>query len=86
MNYLIKKYIDKLTINDVNNFALKNDIILNDQELSLIYNIIKNDYNKLLSKDYDKVFNKLKDNVSYSNYEKIVSLFKKYEKEYGHLL
>ena len=86
MTNLIKKYIDKLTIEDIKNYSLKNNIILSQQELIFIYDIIKNDYNKLLSNDYEEILDKLKNNLSTDNYYKVTNLFLKYKKEYGHLL
>ena len=86
MTNLIKKYIDKLTIDDIRKYSLKNDISLNQQELNFIYNTIKNDYNKLLSDNYTEILDKLKKNLSKDNYDKIVFLFHKYKKEYGYLL
>lgn len=86
MTNLIKKYIDKLTIDDIKKYSLKNGISLNQQELIFIYNTIKNDYNKLLSDNYTEILDKLKKNLSEDNYRKIEFLFYKYKKEYGYLL
>lgn len=83
---LLKNYVNKLSINDINDFALKNDIILNDSELDIIIDIIKNDYDELLYGNPDNVFNKLKNNVSSDNYDKIINLFFIYKKKYAQLL
>ena len=83
---LLKNYINKLSVNDINNFAVKNDIILNKDELNTVYDIIKNDYDELLYGNSDNVFNKLKSNVSSDNYDKIINLFFLYKKKYAQLL
>ena len=38
---LINEYVNRMTIADVNNFAIKNGIILKEDEVNLIYNHIK---------------------------------------------
>lgn len=83
---LLKNYVNKLSINDINDFAVKNDIVLNKNELNTIYDIIKNDYDELLYGNSDNVFNKLKSNVSSNNYDKIINLFFLYKKKYAQLL
>ena len=83
---LLKNYVNKLSINDINDFAVKNDIVHNKNELNTIYDIIKNDYDELLYGNSDNVFNKLKSNVSSDNYDKIINLFFLYKKKYAQLL
>ena len=83
---LLKNYITKLTKKDINDFALTNNIILNDNELNIIFDIIKNDYQDLLYNNPDKVFNKLKNKVSSDNYDKIINLFFEYKKKYAYFL
>lgn len=83
---LIKNYINKLTINDVNSLAIKNDINLNNDELNFVYDKIKNNYNDLLYGDYAYIFNELKNNVSENNYYKIKELFDTYKQKYQSLL
>lgn len=83
---LIKNYINKLTINDINGLAIKNNINLNDSELNFIYNKIKNNYNELLYNDSTNIFNELKNNVSNDNYLKIKELFTTYKNKYQSLL
>ena len=79
---LIKNYINKLSISDVNNMAIKNNINLSNDELNYIYNQIKNNYHNLLYGDSSIIFNDLKNNVSSSNYEKIKNLFDTYKQKY----
>lgn len=83
---LIKNYINKLTTNDINSIAIKNNINLNDNELNFISNQIKNNYNDLLYGDSTNIFNELKNNVSENNYLKIKELYIKYKDKYQSLL
>lgn len=83
---LIKNYINKLKKEDISVFATNNNITLNDTELSIIYDTIKNDYESLLYGNHDKVFNELKSKVSSDNYDKIINLFFEYKKKYAQFL
>jgi hypothetical protein len=85
MNNIIKRYIKIITIKDVYNFGLKNNIQLNDNELSIVYNIIKNDYEALLNND-ENIFKYLEGHISKDNYIKIRNLFNEYKKKYQNYL
>ena len=43
--YLISEYVNRMQKQDVNNFAIKQGITLDNEELDIIYNYIKNNYN-----------------------------------------
>ena len=47
MFILIKNYVDKMTIEDVKNFAIKNNIFLSDKELDFTFSFIKRNYEAL---------------------------------------
>ena len=85
-NKLLKNYINKLKKEDIKLFATNNNITLNDNELSIIYDTIKNDYESILYGNHDKVFNELKSRVSSDNYDKIINLFFEYKKKYDQFL
>lgn len=44
MYNLIKRYMDNLTKEQVNNFALKNQVYLSDEELSFTYTFVKKNW------------------------------------------
>lgn len=83
---LLKNYINNLKKEDINAFALNNNITLSNTELDIIYDTIKNDYSNLLYGNHDKVFEKLKSKVSTDNYDKIIDLFFEYKKKYAYFL
>ena len=83
---LIGKYINKIDINTINDFAIKNNIFLDKKELDIIYDILKNRYEEVLYDDDSEVRNYLKDNISLENYDKVVNLFDKYKRKYGSYL
>ena len=78
MNNLISNYISSLDINSVNSLLINNNIYLDNNELSNIYYIIKNNYNDLIN-------NKLylyKDKFNMDNYNKLNNLLNQYIKKY----
>ncbi len=83
---LIKNYISKITKTDILEFAKKNDINLNDNELEYIYNIIKNQYQEILYGDFNNIFKNLKNNINNDSYQKIVKLFFIYKEKYQSFL
>lgn len=85
MNNIIKKYINNLTKEDIEKFASKNSIELTDDELSIIYDIVINEYESLISNS-DSIFIKYKEKFSSNNYTKIYILFNEYKKRYKHYL
>ena len=46
--YLISEYVNRMQKQDVNNFAIKQGITLDNEELDIIYNNIKNNYKTLI--------------------------------------
>lgn len=82
----IEKYIQKLTINDINNFSLKNNIILNENEKRLIYNYIKKDWKIIIYGNPISIFNELKRNIKIEEYNKIEKLYYIYKNKYKNLL
>ena len=71
---LIKKYICNIKKEDINNFALKNSIILSATELDTINYILHNEIDNLLNES-DNIFIKYKNSFTVENYNKIFNLF-----------
>ncbi len=86
MKKLIQNYIHKITENDIEMFAFKNNIKLCKKEVSILYYYVKNEYETLLYGDSTCIFHDLKEKLSSENYEKVISLFKMYKEKYGHYL
>lgn len=82
---IIKKYVNILTTKDIYEFGRKNNIFLTDNEVSIIYEVIKKDYETLLYND-EKVFQYLENKISSENLNKIKIIFKEYKKKYQNYL
>lgn len=80
MNILmIRKYISKMTLDDVKNMALKQGIILDDNEISNVYKYIKSNYNIFFNGklSIDQILYDAKELVSSTNYNKFMDLYLK---------
>ena len=76
---LVEPYIGKLNKDDINTFALKNNIKLNNNELDFIYNFIKTKYKEVLNNPNNFNFTKYKNNFSNENFIKINGLINRYK-------
>lgn len=76
---LIEPYINNITKNDINSFALKNNINLNNNELEFIYNFIKTRYKEVLNNPTNFSLTKYKNNFSNENFVKINGLINRYK-------
>lgn len=83
---LIKNYVDKLTIKDIDAFALKNEVILSSSEKENILKIIKNNWYDLIYGDYEEILSSNRNSVSEDTYSKILILAQEYKKRYQSLL
>lgn len=83
--FFIKKYIDKITINDIESFALKNNIYLNNQELNIIFNLIKSNWENILN-NTNETLAYLKQEFNYETYIKIENLCFIYKQKYQNYL
>ncbi len=76
---LVEPYINKLSREDINSFALKNNIRLNSNELEFIFNFIKTRYKEILSNPNSFSLTKYKNNFSNENFVKINGLVNRYK-------
>ena len=78
-NYLIIEYIKRLRKEDIQKFALKQDIKLEEDELNIIYNHIKNDYQRFINEDPKPILNQVKKEVKPATYNKIEELYEQFK-------
>lgn len=76
---LIKEYLKRLSLKDINDFANKNNILLKDGEDKIIYDFIKNNWKEVYKGDYNKAFNSLKKEVSIDTYNAIINLYNEFK-------
>ncbi len=76
---VIESYVQNINKNDIYNFALKNNINLNNNELDFIYNFIKTRYKEVLSNPSGFNLVKYKNNFSNENFIKINAIVNRYK-------
>ena len=81
MKSLIKNYIDKLTIDNLKEFALKNNINLTDTEFEYLLKLAKENFEDILVNE-DKYLDIIKNNVNPNEFIKIKELFLHYKNKY----
>lgn len=82
MDYIIEKYINNITINNINDFALKNNIVLTEKEQKIFYDIVKNHYKEILSGNDTKIIKKLSNELDNSTFNKVMNLYEFYKAKY----
>jgi uncharacterized FlgJ-related protein len=70
--------MNKLTLENVNDFAKKNNIILNNEELDFTYKFVKKNWAAVLANPNMLNLDRYKDKFSEENLIKIKKLFKEY--------
>lgn len=84
--YFIQNYLNHMTINDVDQFARNNDIILNKSELDFVFQLIKNDGLSIIKNKDSFDLRQYQSHLSTENYPKIDKLINIYLEKYGHLI
>ncbi len=79
---LISEYVKRMTIDDVNNFALKNGIILKDDEIKLIYDHIKTNWHTIVFGNPRGILDDLKSKLDNNSYQKIEALYVYFKNRY----
>lgn len=77
---IIHSYVSKLTKEDILNFAYHNNIVLNNEEVDIIYTEIKNNWRQLLSNPIP-IFERVKSQVSPTTYQNIIYFYDLYSKK-----
>lgn len=75
---IIYQYINKITKNDILKYANNQGIKIDGLELDIVYDYIKNDYNRIINNPNEVLF-EIRGNVSDCLYEKILELYDKYK-------
>lgn len=77
---IIKKYINALNKEDIINFAKKENFILSNEELDIIYNALKNRYEEIYYNGIN-VINEYKESFTSKTYNKLIEIYDKYKEK-----
>ena len=86
MFILIKRYIDNMSVHDLNNLAISKGIALSSEELEFSYSFIKKNWQNILSNKGLFDIDKYKSMYSEDNFLKIKELYKEILFKYGSYL
>lgn len=76
---LIKEYLKRLSLKDINDFANKNNMPLKNGEDKIIYDFIMKDWMEIYKGDANKVFNEIKKYISDNTYNNIIMLYNQFK-------
>lgn len=77
---LIKNYINKLTKEDITEYLNKEKIKATKDEINIIYNSIKNDFDYVLKNDFYNYIEKFKTKLNDDLFKKIIEKYNEYKK------
>lgn len=83
MYNLIKAYMGRMTIQDVNNFAISKNIVLSAEELQFVYDFISKNWEQVVKNPKLLNLDRYKNRFSPENFEKIKKLFLEYSSRYS---
>ena len=83
---LIERFMNRLTIEDVNNFALKNNVNLSNDELEFTYSFVKKNWQNVLANPNSLNLERYRHMYSEENFLKIQKLFREYSIKYKNYL
>ncbi len=84
--FLIKNYISRLTLSDIDEFAKKHGIELNDDELKLIDGYIRREWHTIIYGNPRPILDSLKKNLNEYKYQKIENLYVEFKNKYKNYL
>lgn len=79
---LIENYVYNMKEMDVKNFALKNGIILNDDEVIYVLNVIKKNYRTIIYGNPEPIFSDLKNKFPLETVNKVEKLYIEFKSKY----
>ena len=77
--YLISEYVKRLTKDDIIKFSLNQGVNLDEQELDIIYNHLKNDYKTFIYGNPRPILDQIKNEVKPITYNKIENLYQQFK-------
>lgn len=77
--YFIYEYINRMKKDDFINLLLKEGIVLDDDEVTVAYNYIKENYKRITKVKTEEILEEIRFKFKPITYNKIVKLFTKYK-------
>ena len=80
--YLIRDYLNKLTINDIKNFAKTKNISITDTDAIILYTYAKKYYQEFLNGNDSLIIKELKEKLSPNTFKEAYKLYLEYKIKY----
>ena len=77
--FLVTEYVKRLRKEDINTFALKQGIILTEDEIDIIFDYIKKDYKTLIYGNPRPLLDEVRQKVRPLTYNKIENLYEQFK-------
>ena len=77
---IIKKYASNITKEDILKFGESEGVNINNDELNIIYNIIKNKQDDILNGNFYEIISNYKNDFNPALFNKIIETYEKYKK------
>lgn len=84
--FLLKSFISKITISDIEKFSLKNNIKLKNNELIMIEKQIKKNWRTIIYGNPRPILDEIKKEIDLKEYEKIEKLYIEFKNKYNNYL
>ena len=84
--FLIKNFISKLSLNEIELFSKKNGLSLSDDELYLIHDYIKSDWHTIIYGNPRPILDDLRVKLDDFSYQKIEKLYIEFKEKYKNYL
>lgn len=82
MNYLIKDYIKKLTVDDIKKFAKTKNINIRDTDAIILYTYAKNNYEEIINGNDQDIIKELRKKLSPNTFKEVYKLYLEYKVRY----
>lgn len=83
---IMEKYMNRLTVSDVEKFALSKNCNLSPEELNFTFIFIKKNWKDILSNPSVFEINRYKNHYSPENFEKIKKVYNEYYQKFSQFL
>ena len=82
MEYLIKEYIKKMSVDDIKKYAKTKNIIISDNDAFILFTYAKNHYEDFLNGNDDLLIKDLKEKLSPNTFKECYKLYLEYKIKY----
>lgn len=74
-DFIIQKYVDTISLNNIMEYAKKEEIFLNDVEANVLLCYLKKYWKDFYYSYPENLINEIKDKISETNYKKLIILY-----------